>query len=151
MSLSSTDLPPESYTCSPTAETGLPFSSRPATEPFDPRADADIKVKGHLYRQGVVSGGRVQFGDIYHINHGYRNESGSQGYDTDRHQKHIYLPPRHSSPYFTGRVLQLQQIHSSLLRSLTGVYDHKVVVIYGIGGSGKTQFCLRYCEEHRER
>lgn len=151
MSEHSTHSQAQPFACSPISTDEYSYLPRNATEPESPITDTGTNVKGHLYRQGVVTGGRVQFGDTYHINNTYEAEARSNQYGQNGSQQHIYLPPRHSSPYFTGRALQLQQIQSSLARSLTDFYDHKIAVIYGIGGSGKTQFCLRYCEEHRER
>lgn len=61
--------------------------------------------------------------------------------------------PRRPSTYFTGR-----QKHSSyvkkqfgLARQCEGRSTPKVLVIYGLGGSGKTQFCLKYAEENKHR
>ena len=64
-----------------------------------------------------------------------------------------YIVPRCSSNYFTGR-----QVYSDMLkdkytsgRRLSQKRENKVFVVYGLGGSGKTQFCLRYAEDHRTR
>jgi len=64
-----------------------------------------------------------------------------------------YIVPRCSSNYFTGR-----KMHAEVLRNKFGPIhrqparqDYKVFVIYGLGGSGKTQFCLKYVEDNRSR
>lgn len=61
--------------------------------------------------------------------------------------------PRKPSTYFIGR-----QKHANDVKNMFGSIrkhgDHsrsKVVVIYGLGGSGKTQFCLKYVEENKHR
>jgi GTPase SAR1 family protein len=32
-----------------------------------------------------------------------------------------------------------------------GQHQHKIFVIWGLGGSGKTQFCLKFVEDNRDR
>ena len=74
--------------------------------------------------------------------------------DTPRIERNEwYLIPRCSSTYFTGR-----QTHADFVRENLGSVSHRdaanrhqVVVIYGLGGAGKTQFCLRYAEENKSR
>ena len=65
----------------------------------------------------------------------------------------IYRVHHHSSKYFTGR-----KMHAKILRDKLGTFqqqstrrEHKIFVIYGLGGSGKTQFCLKYVEDNRPR
>lgn len=64
-----------------------------------------------------------------------------------------FVVPRCSSSYYTGRQMyarvvkeKLGPIHQAQLRT-----KHRIFVIYGLGGSGKTQFCLRYVEDNRSR
>jgi hypothetical protein len=63
--------------------------------------------------------------------------------------------PHSSSPRFTGREDVLQQMEQALF--LETNLDHEALpprrafVLHGLGGSGKTQICLRFCEKHRER
>ncbi|KNG45755.1 hypothetical protein TW65_07501 [Stemphylium lycopersici] len=63
------------------------------------------------------------------------------------------LIPRKSSSYFTGR-----QKHTINVKKMFGTVEKrtnygmpKVLVIYGLGGSGKTQFCLKYAEDNKQR
>ena len=65
----------------------------------------------------------------------------------------LYFVPRCSSNYFTGRKMQARMLKDkfSLSKQHPGMYEHKVFVIYGLGGSGKTQFCLKYIEDNRSR
>ena len=67
-----------------------------------------------------------------------------------------YLVSHCSSIQFTGRKQQAQELKEKLGRPIISPDqkirgEHKVVVIHGLGGSGKTQFCLRYAEENRGR
>ncbi|KAL9039836.1 MAG: hypothetical protein Q9180_002291 [Flavoplaca navasiana] len=70
-------------------------------------------------------------------------------YDTD-----YYLVSHCSSIQFTGRKQQAQELKEKLHRPIISPDqktrgEHKIVVIHGLGGSGKTQFCLRYAEDNR--
>jgi hypothetical protein len=63
------------------------------------------------------------------------------------------MVPRRPSMYFTGR-----QKHAKTVRDMLGpverVQNRKnniVFVIYGLGGSGKTQFCLKYVEDNKHK
>ena len=65
----------------------------------------------------------------------------------------LYYVPRCSSNYFTGRTT-----HAKVLRDSLGPVhkqqmnkSHRAFVISGLGGSGKTQFCLKYVEDNRSR
>ncbi|KAL9627016.1 MAG: hypothetical protein Q9204_006869, partial [Flavoplaca sp. TL-2023a] len=65
-----------------------------------------------------------------------------------------YLVSHCSSIQFTGRKQQAQELKEKLRRPIISPDQktrgkHKIVVIRGLGGSGKTQFCLRYAEENR--
>ncbi|KAL8649358.1 MAG: hypothetical protein Q9226_005605, partial [Calogaya cf. arnoldii] len=75
--------------------------------------------------------------------------------DKDAEQlSEYYLVSHSSSNHFTGRKQQAQELKEKFGRNLHSPDqktrgEHKVVVIHGLGGSGKTQFCLRYAEENR--
>ena len=61
---------------------------------------------------------------------------------------YYYLVPRRSE-YFVGR-----QDQADLLKARLDTGDEKepkICVIYGLPGSGKTQFCLKYAEDNRQR
>ncbi len=66
---------------------------------------------------------------------------------------HMCLVRRCSSKYFTGRKMQAKILRDKFgptqLRSKR--HEHKIFVIYGLGGSGKTQFCLKYVEDNTPR
>ncbi|RHZ64670.1 hypothetical protein CDV55_104521 [Aspergillus turcosus] len=59
-----------------------------------------------------------------------------------------YSVPRRSE-YFFGRQGQSDELRTRLATEEEKV--PKVCVIYGLPGSGKTQFCLKYAEENRHR
>ncbi|KAI9856197.1 MAG: hypothetical protein M1813_009214 [Trichoglossum hirsutum] len=69
---------------------------------------------------------------------GYRNEH--------------YLVPHNVSSMFTGRDDICQLLRERCLRSEKhgGMEVLKVFVLYGLGGSGKTQVCLKFAHDHRE-
>jgi hypothetical protein len=65
----------------------------------------------------------------------------------------LYLVPRCSTNYFTGRKLHAKDLKDKfgpIEQKIKG-RDLKVFVILGLGGSGKTQFCLKYVEDNRAR
>ncbi|OTA52498.1 hypothetical protein K449DRAFT_379302 [Hypoxylon sp. EC38] len=60
-----------------------------------------------------------------------------------------YLVHRRSE-YFFGRIQQLEALLMKLKSSRQReVRKPKIFVIYGLPGSGKTQFCLNFCENNR--
>ncbi len=71
---------------------------------------------------------------------------------TERTQnKHFHIPQVVSS-YYTGREDIAKLVANALLPPDTkGVRQQRRFIIYGIGGSGKTQFCSKFAQDHRER
>ncbi|KAJ9493751.1 hypothetical protein H2202_010793 [Exophiala xenobiotica] len=60
--------------------------------------------------------------------------------------------PHLLSPVFTGRDNDLQHLTTSLATGLSSLRQHqRLYVIFGLGGSGKTQICLKYVQDQRER
>jgi len=70
----------------------------------------------------------------------------------DSRNKHFYLPEVVSSIY-TGREAMSQQVEECLFGDKTPASPHQQrrFVIYGIAGSGKTQFCCHFAQTHRQR
>jgi len=68
---------------------------------------------------------------------------------TKSRNKHYELP-RHVSPKFTGR----KEISQKLKEGCLSTRDQKTqrrVVLYGMGGSGKTQICLKFAQDYRDQ
>jgi len=65
----------------------------------------------------------------------------------------LYLVRHRSSHYFTGRRSHADTLKGKFdeVRQTNKRYEHRVFVIYGLGGSGKTQFCLKYAEDNASR
>ena len=65
----------------------------------------------------------------------------------------LYTVHHHPSRYFTGRKTHAKILkeHFSALQQQSKRREHKIFVIYGLGGSGKTQFGLKYAEDNRAR
>ncbi|KAL8816404.1 MAG: hypothetical protein Q9223_004578 [Gallowayella weberi] len=83
-------------------------------------------------------------------------EFGSTNNRDGEHKLEFYLVSHCSSNLFTGRKQQAQELKENFGRVLCSPNqgsrgEHKIVVIHGLGGSGKTQFCLRYAEENRAK
>ena len=123
---------------------------------------------GHAFDHNTIDSGHVHFGDVINFTgkgdaagnlrrdrafskHGDEQLHSSLAGSTDFNK--LYMVPRCSTPQFTGRKLQAAMLEEELGRPETalGEHRHKIAVIYGLGGSGKTQFCLRYVESHRSR
>lgn len=66
--------------------------------------------------------------------------------------KHFYIPQIVSS-IFTGRADISQHVENALLTPEDSVNRHQQrrYIIHGMGGSGKTQFCSKFAQDHRER
>ena len=66
--------------------------------------------------------------------------------------QHFDLPQTVSS-IFTGRDLQLKELKHMLDVATPQQHSHsqKRFVIYGLGGSGKTQFCCKFAQDNREQ
>jgi hypothetical protein len=66
--------------------------------------------------------------------------------------KHFHLPQRVSS-IFTGREDMSQVVKESFFAEMDDdmTRQQRRFIIYGIGGSGKTQFCCKFAQDHRDR
>ena len=64
-------------------------------------------------------------------------------------------PPRSSSPLFLGRAAELAKIEQQLVPTGPSergtLAEPNVFVIQGLGGSGKSELCLRYLKMHKRR
>lgn len=60
--------------------------------------------------------------------------------------------PQPVSSFYTGRTMYLEQLQNILFSPVTLGLPPKQLrfVIYGIGGSGKTQFCSKFAEQNRD-
>lgn len=61
--------------------------------------------------------------------------------------------PRIASSIFTGRADVAQRVRQKFFatdRQHDGS-QHKIFVLYGLGGSGKSQFCLKFAQDNREQ
>lgn len=68
----------------------------------------------------------------------------------DRFRNKYYEIPRNPSSFFTVRQEICAQMRASCLVSNQHTPQQKRFVIHGLGGSGKTQLCLKFAEDHRE-
>lgn len=70
---------------------------------------------------------------------------------TPLYNKH-YCIPRNLSAIFTGRNDVIQEIYKGCLATNAEgtLVKQKRFVLYGLGGSGKTQACLKFAQDYRE-
>jgi hypothetical protein len=83
-----------------------------------------------------------------------RQDSGlSDRGDPRVRQNEFFVVPRSASSMFTGREDIAKRVREKIASTSVGHghYQHKIFVIWGLGGSGKTQFCLKFVEDNRER
>jgi hypothetical protein len=62
----------------------------------------------------------------------------------------FYVVPHAASEHFTGRNEIRERLSGALLSCRTSKTQQRFV-LYGLGGSGKTQICLKFAEDNRER
>lgn len=100
-----------------------------------------IPSRGHLAEEFRVDvQARVQRGDL--IN--------SMSQAPRFHNKYFEVP-QNPSTVFTGREEIGRRLRFYCLPSHTLNSQQKRFVIYGLGGSGKTQVCLKFAKDHREQ
>jgi DNA replication protein DnaC len=61
-----------------------------------------------------------------------------------------YKPRAPSSPNFTGRRDYLMKLRDFFSAEFDGPLRRKSFLLYGMGGIGKTQICLRFTEENSD-
>ncbi|KAK5106289.1 hypothetical protein LTS08_000407 [Lithohypha guttulata] len=137
-----TQAPPRLDTASPETENTVITAS--------PQSFSEPAVYGHSYQTHTISGGHNILGNVYF---GAASDPEadlfSRASAVKRQATGPSLLPKASISFFTGRRLQLEQLKTWLLEPISNVLSRKVVVVHGLGGSGKTQFCLRYAEQNR--
>ncbi|KAL9615270.1 MAG: hypothetical protein Q9167_000241 [Letrouitia subvulpina] len=106
--------------------------------------------QGHRVENfNVREQGQVQIGDRYYYGNNTIDPLPSP---PSPFRNKYFEVPRNASSAFTGREEVCEQLRARCLPSskldLRG--QQKRYVIYGLGGSGKTQVCLKFVEEHRE-
>lgn len=75
-----------------------------------------------------------------------------QKYDRTLHNK-FFCVPYNATNIFTGREALTERVERSILHDASQDSSNmqKRFVLYGLGGSGKTQFCLKFVHDHRQR
>jgi Cdc6-like AAA superfamily ATPase len=61
-----------------------------------------------------------------------------------------YRPRAPSSPNFTGRRDYLTKLRTFFNAESDGPHGRKSFLLYGMGGIGKTQICLKFTEENSD-
>ena len=83
-----------------------------------------------------------------------RYDSGlSDKKDQSKIQNEFFAVSRSASSMFTGRDDIANLLRQKIITTPyeKGGQQHKIFVIWGLGGSGKTQFCLKFIEDNRDR
>lgn len=82
-------------------------------------------------------------------------KSASTAMDMVSSNKHFYIPQSVSS-LFTGRESELRELRESFLpKRGSPMRDNsqgqRRFVVFGLGGSGKTQFCSKFAQDNQDR
>lgn len=87
--------------------------------------------------------------DIHHNNRPFPYERKP----SERPRNKYFSIPQVVSSIFTGREDILQAVEDTLLapKDLDFSRQQRRYIIYGVGGSGKTQFCSKFAQDNRER
>ena len=64
-----------------------------------------------------------------------------------------FLTPRRANMKFTGRADSTRMVERKFFSSTwqSDIDQHKIFVLFGLGGSGKTEFCLKFAQDHKNR
>lgn len=81
--------------------------------------------------------------------------SASTAMDMVSSNKHFHIPQAVSS-LFTGREAELRELRESFLPKRgspmrDSAQGQRRFVVYGLGGSGKTQFCSKFAQDNQDR
>jgi len=89
-------------------------------------------------------------------------ELGGYGFDVHMEQPllhqhnpvydHFY-PPDDTTPTFVGRKREMEVLHAALFpsRQLSSSPEKNAFIVFGMGGSGKTQFCTKFARDNKDR
>lgn len=145
------------------------LSSTPIHKILPTKCRYDFGMAGQSFEQNHINESRVHFGNNYYSCSGRSTSEFSSvaetivarrwldpslSEDTDAYGlNELYCVPRCSRPQFVGRQLLADRVKEKLNPDAVQLDGgkHMIVAIYGLGGSGKTQFCLRYAEVNRSR
>ena len=117
---------------------------------YSSKADQRIKSRWASDRKFIEQQRQDEANALLRRRSTYRLEGSS----STPNVSHLHLIPRNPCAFFTGR-----NAYSSRLRDAFGLnavgtdvrQDRKIFVIYGLGGSGKTQFCLNFARDSKSR
>ncbi|ETI21604.1 hypothetical protein G647_07951 [Cladophialophora carrionii CBS 160.54] len=120
-------------------------------------------MAGQSFERNLINESKVHFGNNYYTYSGKATSESSGAAEPAVTRRWIepllskeedayglnelYCVPRCSRPQFVGRQLLADRVKEQLGQASGG--EHRIVALYGLGGSGKTQFCLRYAESNR--
>ena len=83
----------------------------------------------------------------------YPNTPKTPEWETHKLRNKYFHVPHSVSNIFTGQGRLYLEVKQKLFSPRKSDVTHRkrVFVLYGLGGSGKTQFCLKFIEDHRDK
>ena len=113
------------------------------------------QAKKFLYTQRSIEASELVGFDVHNENRPYvylNTPQTPQGEFEGVQNKYFYVP-HNVSIFYTGQARLYFELQQKMLRPQwsTSPPRRRIVVIYGLGGSGKTQFCLKFAQEHYKK
>ena len=83
----------------------------------------------------------------------YPNTPRTPEWESRKFRNKYFHVPHNVSNIFTGQQRLYLEVEQKLFSPSKSDVTHRkrVFVLYGLGGSGKTQFCLKFIEDHRDK
>ena len=114
-----------------------------------------IKADQFLYTQRSLEASELVGYDVHKQNQPYiyTNTPKTPQGEFEGLRNHYFHVPHTVSEDYIGQGLVYFELHQKLLRSGSSQSPprRRIFVIYGLGGSGKTQLCLKFVQENRDR
>jgi hypothetical protein len=116
------------------------------------------KVISHRWTEALVALARARSNEAFELAglafdvHNYRPYHYTTSVSETPHSRYFY-PPQETVSDFVGREESFEILHKSLFQDDNDIPSprQRRFVVYGMGGSGKTQFCSKFARDNQNR
>lgn len=111
-------------------------------------------IISHRWRQAEIALKQLRAGEAWELSgFGFNVHSEETFRISDTKTQRYFFPPRGTSPHFIGRSTMLDTLETCFFprRSANFESSRKTFIIYGMGGSGKTQLSAEFAHKFRDR
>lgn len=111
-------------------------------------------IISHRWRQAETALKQMRAGEAWELSgFGFNVHSEETFQLSDTKVKRYFLPPRGTSPHFVGRSTMMKTLEACFFPrgSALANSSRKSFIIYGMGGSGKTQLSTEFAHMYRNR